>query len=57
MGINFVIFDMLFLALKVPVAVDLHFMNHQGAWFHLKIIFIVLLKKKSHLDLGRPEGE
>ncbi len=32
-------------------------MNHQRAYFQLKIFFTVLLKKKSHLHLEWPEGE
>ncbi len=34
----------------MAVAVDLHFVNHQGARFQLNIVFTVLLKKK--LDHG-----
>ncbi len=46
-----------FLTLKVPVAIDFHFMNHQGARFQLNIFFTVLLKKGIHLHCAWPEGE
>ncbi len=36
---------MLFLT-QVPVAIDLHFMNHHEPLFQLKIFFTGLLKKK-----------
>ncbi len=42
MGINFVLPDILSLTLKVMVAIDLIFMNHQGPRFQLEIF--VLLK-------------
>ncbi len=29
----------IFLTLKDPVAIDLHFMNDQGPWFQLEIFF------------------
>ncbi len=37
---------MLIFTLKVPVAIDLHFMNHQEPRFQQKISFTVILKKK-----------
>ncbi len=48
-GINSTLPDMLFFfTLTVPLAIDLHFMNHQGPHFQLKNLFAVLLKKKNH---------
>ncbi len=41
----------------VLVATDLHFMNHQGPQFQLKILFTVLLKIFFYLYLGWPAGE
>ncbi len=35
---------------ECAVAAELHFMNHHGPQFHLKLFFTVLLKKK-HLYL------
>ncbi len=35
-GIHFVSLDMVFLTVKVPVAVNSHYMNHQGPQFQLK---------------------
>ncbi len=35
---------------KVPVAIDLHLINHKGAHFQLKICFTVPLKKKVIFD-------
>ncbi len=45
-GINLVFSACAFLSLKVPVAIDLHSINHQWTRFQLKIFFTVLLKKK-----------
>ncbi len=49
-GINSVLPDMLFVYSECAVAAELHFMNHHGPQFHLKLFFTVLLKKK-HLYL------
>ncbi len=57
MGIIFVLPVYAFLTLKVMAAIDSHFMNQQRAWFQLKIIFTVGLKKTIHLHLGWPEDK
>jgi len=47
--IHFVFLIFVFLPLKMPVAIDLHFINQQGAQLQLKIICTVLLRKKSQI--------
>ncbi len=55
-AIHFVLPAFAFLALKVPIAANLNFMNHQGPHFQLKI-FTVLQQTESHLHLEWPDGE
>ncbi len=43
---DFVLPDMLFFTLKLPAAIDLHFMNPQVAQILLKLFITGLLKKK-----------
>ncbi len=47
--INFVLSDMLFFTVKVTVAANFHFINHQGPRFQLKffIIFVIILHYSS----------
>ncbi len=45
-----------FLTREVLVAADLHFMNHHGVQFELKIV-LLFYWRKSHLHLEWPEGE
>lgn len=48
-GIHFSSPVYIFWTFKVLVAIDFHYMNHQGEWFNLKIFFNVLQKKKKAL--------
>ncbi len=43
--------SLVFWTLKVTVAIDLRFVNHQGPQFQMKIIFSLLLKKENHLHI------
>ncbi len=45
-GESFCVSQYAFLSLKIPVAADLHCMNHQELQFQLNIFFTDLLKKK-----------
>ncbi len=58
MVINFIlpVQYMLFLTLKVTVAIDLYFINHKGPRFQLNILFIVLVKIKGIYILDELRG-